>query len=90
MKTKKKTEEFARSGEKAACLITFARRLKKLRKDHHMTQAQLAYVLGVSEAVISNYECIRTQPTLRFLITISKKFGVSPDYLLGIEKSEDQ
>ena len=38
-------------------------RLQELRKDHGVSQAQLAELLGVSHYTISSYECNRVKST---------------------------
>jgi len=62
--------------------------LKKLRKQHKLTQQELGSKLGVSKAVISKYETGLGYPSLDLLILFSEFFGVTTDYLLGIEGSQ--
>lgn len=59
-------------------------RLQELRKDHNMSQAEFAKILGVSHYTISSYECNRSDPDDKSKITIAKLFDVSVDYLLGL------
>ena len=59
-------------------------RLQELRKDHGVSQAQLAELLGVSHYTISSYECNRSDPDDNSKIIIAKLFDVSVDYLLGL------
>lgn len=51
-----------------------------------MTQAELGRHLGLSKAVVSKYENAIGYPTFDCLINIADYFGVTADYLLGIEK----
>ena len=62
--------------------------LKRLRLKENMTQSQLAQKLGLTKSVISAYETGLRLPSYDILIHISKKFCVSTDYLLGLEKNE--
>jgi len=59
-------------------------RLQELRKDHGMSQEQLAQSLGVSHYTVSSYECNRSDPDDKSKIIIAKLFNVSVDYLLGL------
>ncbi len=59
--------------------------LKKLRTDQGLTQQELGKHIGVSKAVVSKYETGIGYPTLDTLIQIAEYFGVTTDFLLGIE-----
>lgn len=63
----------------------FKDNLKNLRQERGIGQVELAKHLGVSKGIISLWENGLREPTLSNLITITKFFGVSADYLLGIE-----
>ena len=58
-------------------------RLKRLRQSMHLSQEQLARLLGVDRSTISSYESDVRQPPLDTLSRIADVFGVSTDYLLG-------
>lgn len=62
-----------------------AQRIHDLRILRGLTQADLARMLHVSKSVISAYENGIHQPPYNVLIRLSGIFGVSCDYLLGIE-----
>lgn len=63
--------------------MEFAERLVELRKQHGLTQKQLAKELNISEIGIQNYEGRRRKPTHDAFITIAEYFDVSLDYLAG-------
>ncbi|MCD8372055.1 MAG: helix-turn-helix domain-containing protein [Clostridia bacterium] len=63
----------------------FAERLKMLRSEKGIGQIQLAKELDVGKSVISLWERGECEPTLSKLVAISKYFGVSIDYLAGLE-----
>ncbi|MDK2807724.1 MAG: hypothetical protein PWP24_457 [Clostridiales bacterium] len=64
--------------------MNFNVRLKQLRQKHKLTQSELADILGLKPTAISNYESQRNEPSFDKLISLSKYFDVSCDYLLGI------
>jgi transcriptional regulator with XRE-family HTH domain len=66
--------------------MTFGQKLKTLRLNAGLTQAQLASKLSLSKANISKYESDTIQPNFETLGVISSLFGVSVDYLLGKEE----
>lgn len=66
-------------------LAFFSIHLKTLRVAKKLTQDQVADYVGVSRSVISAYENDMRCPSYEVLIRLSILFGVSTDYLLGIE-----
>ena len=63
----------------------FAKRIAELRKDKGLSQSQLSKKIGKSQAAIAFWEAGERIPGALALITISKYFKVSADYLLGLE-----
>lgn len=70
-------------------MVDFGNRLKTLRLQYNMTQAELAQKLGLTKSVISAYETSLRMPSYDILICISRIFKVSTDFLLGIEKKQE-
>ncbi|WP_271629798.1 helix-turn-helix domain-containing protein [Caldicellulosiruptor sp. DIB 104C] len=60
----------------------FGKRLKELREERGLTQAELAKELGISVQNLSYYENGR-EPKYELLIKIADYFGVTVDYLIG-------
>lgn len=60
--------------------------LKELRKEHNLTQTQLASFLCTTQDSVSLWELGKSLPDIPTLIKIAKYFDVSTDYLLGLEK----
>ena len=58
-------------------------RLRDLREDRDMTQAQVASLLGIDQRVYSNYETGKREIPLRHLIVLADYYHVTVDYLLG-------
>lgn len=63
----------------------FAERLKELREEKELSQRSLAKELGVSQAAIARWEANIQTPNIDVAIMIAKYFGVTTDYLLGLE-----
>lgn len=62
----------------------FGRRLKQLREEQGLTQADLARVLNVAPNTIATYETKPGRvPNAELLTRMARYFGVSTDYLLG-------
>ena len=66
----------------------FGERLKKLRRDKDITQDNLAEYLGISYQAVSKWENGAGFPDITLLPAIAGFFGVSADYLLGIEQEK--
>lgn len=64
--------------------MTFGERLKELRSEKKMSQMDLAVATGISQSAIAKWELGKTDPTAFALITLSKYFNESVDYLLGL------
>lgn len=63
--------------------IIFAERLKNLRKEKGLSQAELAKALNLTQRKISYLETGQFEPDLTILWEISEYFEVSCDYLIG-------
>ncbi|WP_042455532.1 helix-turn-helix domain-containing protein [Neobacillus dielmonensis] len=62
----------------------FGERLKKLRLEHGLTMEEAGRRLGIKKSTYASYESEYRQPPLEKLKGISKLFGVSVDYILGL------
>ena len=67
-------------------IYDFGYRLRELRLKKKLTQTQVARRLNLSKAAISGYENNIKTPSLDVLTQLSIFYGVSTDYLLGLEK----
>ncbi|MDE6201524.1 MAG: helix-turn-helix domain-containing protein [Clostridiales bacterium] len=65
--------------------MNFSERLKELRHSKNLSQMELADKTGISQSAIAKWELDKTEPTASALITISKFFDESVDYLLGLK-----
>lgn len=66
--------------EKSKC-----ERLKELRLERNLTIHQLATAIGVSDIAISRWENNLREPKLESVIALAQYFGVTIEYLLGLE-----
>ena len=63
----------------------FQERLRELRTEKGIGQVQFAHELGVSNGIVSLWENGLREPKLSNLVAIAKYFGVTIDYLAGME-----
>lgn len=61
----------------------YFRRLRDLREDKDLTQAQVAEMLGIQQTVYSRYERGYQNIPLEFLLFLADYYQVSTDYILG-------
>lgn len=73
--------------------MTFAEKLKSIRKQAGMSQEQLAEKLGVSRQAVTKWEADAGIPDIENMMAVSALFGISIDELLsherGIKKAAD-
>jgi transcriptional regulator with XRE-family HTH domain len=62
--------------------MTIGEKIQTLRKQHGMSQDQLADALDISRQAVSKWETNENQPDIERLIEISNLFNVSTDYLI--------
>lgn len=63
-------------------------KIRTLRKAKKLTQDELAALIGVKRATISNYEIDRRQPSLSDLKRFAEFFGIGLDYF-GMDAADD-
>lgn len=64
-------------------------KIKDLREDSDLTQAQIAKVLMCDQSLYSKYERGERDIPLRLLIILSDYYNVSLDYLVGRTKKKE-
>ena len=62
---------------------TYIERIRELREDNDLTQKDIANVLGTTQQVYSRYENGTNEIPIRHIITLSRFYKVSCDYILG-------
>ena len=65
-------------------------RIRDLREDKDLTQAEMAQILYCSQQVYSNYELGQRDIPTDILIKLSRFYKVSTDYILGLTDDPDQ
>ena len=63
-----------------------ADRIKVLREQQNLTQADLAKQLGITRSSVNAWEMGISVPSTQYLMELAAIFQVSTDYLLGLSK----
>ena len=61
-------------------------KIKNLRVHSGMSQVQLAERLGITKSAVNAWEMGTNSPSLSYIIRLAQVFGVSTDYLLGVNE----
>ena len=64
-------------------VLSYTEKLRGLREDNDLTQAQIAKVLNTSQTMYARYERGANELPIRHLVTLCKFYNVSADYLLS-------
>lgn len=71
--------------EKFVETLVFGERLKDLRQERNLSALKLSRELGVDDTTIGRWEKGLMVPNIVHLYRIAVYFGVSADYLIGLE-----
>ena len=63
----------------------FAERLRELRKEKGLSMLSLAKMINTTDAAVSNWENEINEPKISYLKSLATFFGVSANYLIGLE-----
>jgi len=63
----------------------FGEKLRELRQEKSISQTNLAQIFNVRQSTIADWERGVTETDFETLVKIAKFFGVTTDYLLGLE-----
>ena len=64
--------------------MNYQQKIRDLREDHDMTQAQIAMLLGTTRNQVGKYERGEQEMNIKHLITLCNFYKVSADYILGL------
>ena len=59
--------------------------IRDLREDNDKTQKEVSEYLGTAQQVYSRYEKGENEIPIRHIIALCKYYGVSADFILGLE-----
>lgn len=76
------------SDKKKKSLSGIAERLRRLRLDNDLTQAEVAQRIGVTQQTYSRYESGAAKPDSDVIVRLCELYGVAADYLLGIDAAK--
>lgn len=66
-------------------VMTLGEKVRNLREDANLTQAQLGEKLNMTQRKLSYIEKNKYEPSIQDLIAICSFFNVSSDYLIGLK-----
>lgn len=66
-------------------MAEYLARMRALREDNDLTQAQVAQVLGTSQTMYARYERGANELPIRHLMTLCRFYNVSADYFLQLQ-----
>lgn len=67
-------------------LFLLADKIKSMREQLGITQAELARKLGLTRSSINGWEMGLSVPSTQYIVELAKLFHISTDYLLGMEQ----
>ena len=65
--------------------VNLGQRLKELREEKGYTQQQFSDLIGINSVTYLHYEKEQRRPSFELLADIANFYGVTVDYLLGLE-----
>ena len=65
----------------------FAEKVKKLREQKGLSQAELARLLGITRSSVNAWEMGISVPSTQYIVDLAGVFDISTDYLLGVDSS---
>ena len=66
------------------------RRIRDLREDHDLTQAECAKIAFIAKTSYIRYEKGEREPPFDVVINLAKYYGVSVDYIAGLTNDKSK
>lgn len=66
------------------CLVNYQNRLRDVREDRDLTQAEVGKILNKSQQGYNHIETGRTELKIEDLIRLCEFYDLSADYLIGL------
>jgi len=70
--------------------LNYRQRLRELREDHDLTQAEVGKVIHKSQQGYSHIENGKAELRIEDLVTLCRFYGVTSDYLIGLSDTPSQ
>lgn len=70
--------------------MSYIDRLRALREDNDLTQAQIADYLGTSQTMYARYERSANELPIRHFVSLCRLYNVSADYLLDTKPNPNR
>lgn len=64
--------------------MNYRERIKNVREDHDLTQAQIGKILNKSQQGYNHIETGRAELKIEDLVSLCKYYDLSADYLIGL------
>lgn len=64
---------------------SIGKQIYQLRKERNISQAKLAEQIGATQKAVDFWEKEINEPKASFIVALCEFFGVSADFLLGLE-----
>lgn len=64
--------------------MQYSQKIRDLREDNDLTQAQVAMILNTTKNQVGKYERGEQDMNIKHLITLCNFYNVSADYILGL------
>lgn len=64
--------------------MEYHNKIRELREDHDLSQAELGKKFNISQKAISQYERMERDIPNQLIIELAKFFKVTTDYILGL------
>ena len=64
--------------------MNYYQRLKDLREDRNLTQAELVRIFKMHKTTYTNYEQGKREPPFELIIKLARLYDVSIDYIAGL------
>ena len=68
----------------------YKQRIRELRKEHNLTHEDLGRLLNTTKQYYSKYETTDIQLPIEHLITLAEFYGVTTDYILGLDNKKSR
>ena len=75
--------------EKSYAALSIGSKIKQLRESKGKTQTDLAKLLGISDKAVSAWGNGRRQPRMKYLLAMSRYYGVTPSWFIDGDGHED-